>query len=99
MKFPVDRDRSRSPICGREARVKSSYRSPASSSRDQPELGYLNVDCGSSRQSKDSLSVLCDAFSNILGDINDRISFPSTGMRSKKVSKLIRYPEVRSGWY
>ena len=36
------------------------------------------------------------ASGDILADIDDCISSPSSGMRSKKVSKLLTYPGVRS---
>ena len=42
---------------------------------------------------------MVDASSDILADIENCISSPSTGMGSKKVSKLLLYPWVRSRWF
>ena len=39
---------------------------------------------------------VCGESADILADINDHILSTSTGMRSKKVSKLLPYPEVSS---
>ena len=37
--------------------------------------------------------------SDILEDIDDWFSFPSLGMRSKKVSKLLQFPGVLSHYF
>ena len=42
---------------------------------------------------------LGDTFSDILWDIDDHISFPSSGIQFKKVSKLPPYPSMHSRHY